>query len=75
MNALTQQIFSDALTLPSVDRATLADSLLDSLSPTSQEEIDKLWATESENRIDAFERGEIQSSSIKDVFARINNIK
>ncbi len=74
-HTFTQQIFSDALTLPPVERATLANNLMRSLTPASQVKIDKLWAKEAEDRIDAFERGEIKSSPIADVFARINNKK
>ena len=75
MNTFTQQILSNALTLSPPERAVLADNILHSLSPTSQEKIDALWAKEAEDRVDAFECGEIKSSPIADVFERINKIK
>jgi putative addiction module component (TIGR02574 family) len=54
------KIVSDALLLPPRSRAKLAEQLLESLDDPKQKEIDRLWADEVENRIDAYERGELK---------------
>jgi len=41
------------------ERASLIDLLWDSLDDDSVQEIEIKWAAESEDRIDAFERGEL----------------
>ena len=41
------------------ERASLIDLLWDSLDDDSFQEIEIKWAAESEDRIDAFERGEL----------------
>jgi len=38
---------------------------------SSPEEIDALWADEAEDRIDAFERGEMEAIPARDVFGEI----
>ena len=62
------QILEKALALPPDERAKLADRLLSSLDTKRQHKIDVLWAEEAEDRIDAFERGEISAVSGKEVF-------
>ena len=42
-------------------RAYLAERILSSLDPPTQKKIDELWSIEAEERIKAFERGEIQA--------------
>lgn len=64
----SKQILVDALKLPPIERAELVENLLSSFEFKSRKIIDDLWATESEARIDAFDRGEISSISSKDIF-------
>jgi putative addiction module component (TIGR02574 family) len=45
--------------LEPAERASLIDLLWDSLDDDSVQEIEAKWAAESEDRIDAFERGEL----------------
>ncbi len=45
--------------LDPAERASLIDLLWDSLDERRVKEIEAKWAAESENRIDAFERGEL----------------
>lgn len=66
-----EEILSAALALPEAVRAALADQILRSLDGQDQGEIDRLWAHEAEQRIDAFERGEIEAIAAEDVFAAI----
>ena len=66
-----EQILAEALKLPPMERAELVENLLTSFEFQSREKIDALWAEEAEDRIDAFERGEMVTIPAKDVFAEI----
>ena len=66
------RLLEDALKLPPVERAALVENILSSFELSSRKEIDALWAQEAEDRIDAFERGEIQSIPAREVFQKIN---
>jgi len=66
-----RQILAEALRLPPVERAELIEGLLTSFEFQSRKNIDALWAQEAEDRIDAFERGELAAIPAKDVFAEI----
>jgi putative addiction module component (TIGR02574 family) len=66
-----RQILAEALKLPPVERAELVENLLTSFEFRSRKRIDALWAKEAENRIDAYERGEMATIPAKDVFAEI----
>ena len=56
---LTDEIKMSALKLYAVERAHLAETLLDSLDKTD-EQIEKLWVVESEKRYQAYKEGRIQ---------------
>ena len=56
------KILKEAMSLSPLDRAYLIDKLLSSLDK-SDAEIDKLWAKEAENRINAYEKGKIKAVS------------
>ena len=66
-----KQILAEALKLPPVERAELVEDLLSSFEFQSRAAIDALWAQEAEDRIDAFERGEMSTIPAKEVFAEI----
>jgi putative addiction module component (TIGR02574 family) len=65
------KVVSEALSLPAKSRARLAERLLESLDDPKQKEIDRLWAEEVEDRIDAYERGELKAIPGKEVFRRL----
>ena len=71
MTARTEQVLSEALSLPPSERAQLAERLFSSLD-ISQEELDRLWAQEADSRIDAYNRGDIKAVSANDVFKNIS---
>jgi putative addiction module component (TIGR02574 family) len=75
MSKHREQILAEALKLPPVERAELVENLLSSFEFRSRRTIDALWAQEAENRIDAFERGEIAAIPAKEVFAEIEKNK
>lgn len=65
------KVISAALSLPPRSRAKLAEQLLESLDDPKQKEIDRLWADEVEDRIDAYERGELKTIPGEEVFRRL----
>lgn len=67
--ATTNKILEEALTLKPTEKAELIDRLLSSLDKPDAE-IDELWAKEAENRIDAYERGEIKAIALEKVLER-----
>jgi hypothetical protein len=70
MSARTTEILKEVLSMPSEERAELADSILASLEP-SDPKILELWAIEAEDRVAAFERNEIEAVSADSVFEEI----
>jgi putative addiction module component (TIGR02574 family) len=66
-----EQILAEALKLPPVERAELVENLLSSFEFRSRKAIDALWAQEVEDRIDAFERGELAAIPAEEVFSEI----
>ena len=71
MSPQADRVLLDALKLSPIERAELIEKLLASFSFPDRKAIDELWAAEAEDRIDAYERGEIKSRTAAEVFARI----
>lgn len=71
MSARMTEILKEVLSLPPEERAELADGILASLEP-SDPRILELWAAEAEDRVAAFERGEIEAVSAESVFEEID---
>jgi len=65
------KVVDDALALPARSRARLAERLLESLDDPKQKEIDRLWAEEAEDRIEAYEKGDLKAIPGKEVFRRL----
>jgi putative addiction module component (TIGR02574 family) len=63
------KILAEALMLTPVDRAEVVEILLTSFEFAPLAAIDALWVREAEDRIDAYERGEIPAVPAEDVFA------
>jgi putative addiction module component (TIGR02574 family) len=57
--------------LPPRSQAKLAEQLLQSLDAPNPKEIDSLWADEAEALVDAYERGEMNGVSAREVFRRL----
>ena len=70
-----EHILAEALELPPVERAELVENILSSFEFQSRNTIDALWAQEAEDRIDAFERGEMAAIPAKDLFAEIDKAR
>ena len=61
------RLLEEALALPANERADLVERLLSSLDP-AEPEIEKRWAQEVEDRIEALERGELKTISVEEFF-------
>lgn len=65
------EILKDALSLPPGERAEIAERLFSSLDTPDRQRLDDLWAAEAEDRLDAYERGEIKTIPAEQVFGQI----
>jgi putative addiction module component (TIGR02574 family) len=70
LNELEQQ----ARALSPVERAKLAEALLDSLRDAPVAAIEAAWEQEIEARAAAYDRGELQTVSAEDVFAEARRL-
>ena len=75
MTVQTQQILEEAVHLPLVERAELVEQILSSFDFPAHDKIDALWAQEAEDRIDAYDRGELKAIPASRVFERIDRQK
>ena len=71
MSASSEQILQQALALSPQDRAEIVDRLLASFQSPPDPRLDELWAREAEDRLDAYDRGEMGAVPAEEVFARI----
>lgn len=72
MSELAERLIQQALDLPPDERARVAERLLSSLEPELSP-VDLLWAQEAEDRLDAYERGEIKVIPAEEVAKSIKN--
>lgn len=68
MTDQSRHIFSEAMTLSPMERAELVEELLASFDFPSRMALDAEWGTESEDRLRAFEQGEVQAIPADEVF-------
>ena len=66
MTDATHKLFSKALALPRVERATLIEELLASFDGGPRASVDAVWAAESEERLDAYDRGELKAHTLEE---------
>jgi putative addiction module component (TIGR02574 family) len=71
MSTNSEQILQQAMALSPRDRAEVVERLLASFQLPPDPELEQLWAREAEDRIDAYERGEIGTIPADEVYARI----
>ncbi|MDN5850086.1 MAG: addiction module protein [Nitrococcus sp.] len=68
-----QELEQQARALGAEERAKLAESLLESLQAPLRD-IESAWAREIEDRVAAYDRGEMQSYAAEDVFAEARRL-
>lgn len=71
----SEALYRSAVSLPPVERARLVERILSSFSIPEREEIDRLQATEAEDRIGAYERGELKARTAEEVFQNIQKLR
>lgn len=71
MSASSEQILKQALALTLQERAELVEQLIATFQTPPDPHIDELWAREAEDRLDAYDRGELKAVSAEEVFNRI----
>ena len=69
------EVLDEALKLGPMERAELVEHILASFDFPEREEIDELWAQEAEDRLEAYDRGEIPSTPARKVFDDIDRGK
>ena len=65
----TSRLLKELLALPPYEKARLIDKLISSLDQPDND-IDKLWASEAEDRLDAFESGKIKTIELEKVLGK-----
>jgi len=73
MSERATQILEEALQLGAIERAAVVEQLLSSLDRPDPR-IDELWAREAEDRLTAFEAGQIQAFGSDEVFAELDQV-
>jgi putative addiction module component (TIGR02574 family) len=71
MTTQVQDVLAKAVGLPPIERAELVEGILSSFDFHCRADIDAAWAREVEDRIDAYERGEIATIPASKVFEEI----
>ena len=71
MMTQTRQVLEKAVTLPPIERAELVEGILSSFDFPSRVDIDAVWAQEAEDRIDAYDRGDIAAIPAAAVFEKV----
>ena len=71
MSMTLDQLSKEALSLSCVDRALLADRLVESLDAASFSQIDRLWAAEASRRLAEIRSGTVQTIPGDDVLAEV----
>jgi putative addiction module component (TIGR02574 family) len=68
----TEELISEATSLPVDIRVQLVEKLLQSLNPT-EKETDELWAAEAERRVQEIETGTVKTVPGDEVFKKIRD--
>ncbi|MEI8372981.1 MAG: addiction module protein [Planctomycetota bacterium] len=71
MTTQSQEVLQSALALPEAERAEIAASLIRSLDPETDEDVDAAWAGEIQRRVEAIDRGEVRLIPWDDVMQEL----
>jgi putative addiction module component (TIGR02574 family) len=74
MSTALKELEEQARSLSAEERAKLAELLLESLREEAVAEIEQAWDREIEERIAAYDRGELHTISAEDVFAEARRL-
>jgi len=71
MTDKVNSVLNQALELTAAERVDVVEKLIISLD-IPDPAIDALWAKESDARVEAYERGELETVPVEEVFAKYN---
>lgn len=71
MSPRTQEVFDAALGLTEVERAELAEQLLESIDPEFDPMTEEEWAAEIKRRVDEMDSGEVEGIPWEEVRAKL----
>lgn len=71
MNAKTKALSEEAQKLTPEERIELVEDILDGLFPTDPE-IDRLWAEEASDRLEAYRRGKMAAIPFEEALANVS---
>ena len=74
MSDMLKDLEEQARSLSAEERARLAQVLLDSLREEPLTDVEAAWEREIEQRVAAYERGELQTVAAEDVFAEARRL-
>jgi len=77
MSGNGKRMLESALALPPVERVELVEEMLSSLDFPARADVDALWAREAEDRIAAYEKGELiaRPAEAQELAARAKRIR
>ncbi len=75
MTAQATQVLEGALHLSPLERAELIEQIFASFSFPSRQENDAAWASEAEERIDAYDAGRLAATSAREIFTRVESMR
>ena len=73
MTTQSQEVLQIALALPEAERAEIAASLIRSLDPETDEDVNAAWASEVQRRVEAIDRGEVRLIPWDDVMQELRS--
>jgi putative addiction module component (TIGR02574 family) len=74
MPAILAEVEEQARTLSPEERARLAEVLLESLQDDALREIETAWQQEIQERVAAYDRGEVKTYAAEEVFAEAKRL-
>ena len=69
MNERIKSLTEQASLLPPVERAELVEGILQTLDAVDPN-LDQLWATEADDRLSAYRRGELSAHDLDEILAK-----
>jgi putative addiction module component (TIGR02574 family) len=70
-----EQIAEEALALPSEERASLADRLVESLDPVDDSNVRQLWTAEARHRLDEIRSRRVKTIPGDEALARVRKAR
>lgn len=68
-----EKIIDEVLKMPAHDRALIAEQLISSLDATVDDDVESAWQEEIKRRLDAFDKGQLQTISWEEVQKNLKN--